>query len=198
MEANGVDVKLTFEAGTILVYNYQLTYPDTTIALTSFNSTHSMNTEDILTAGDKEEILKGWSESVKNQLAEGIHKDEIIKQITDTGLEHDAAAEFVEKYDQTIKDPFSEQKAIAKEYSDKAGSGGWWILGSILLGNIGHLADVTLTSARVGMMDSVEKALAVLSSGLIVIAFLWGFFKFVTNIARYYQVKRKIPKPSKL
>ena len=156
-----------------------------------------MDIEDALTSLEKEQVLKGWSESVKSQLAEGIHKDDIIKQITDSGLDHDAAAEFVEKCDQTIKDPYAEQRALAKEYSDKAGSGGWWILGSMLLSYIGHLGGVTLTSARVGRMSSVEKALAVLSSGLIVIAFLWGFFKFVTNIAHYYQIKRKIPKSSK-
>ena len=156
-----------------------------------------MDTEDTLTSFEKEQVLIGWSESVKSQLAEGIHKDDIVKQITDTGLEHDAAAEFVEKCDQTMKDPFSEQKAVAKEYSDKAGSGGWWILGSMLLSYIGHLGGVTLTSERVGWMDSVDKAEVVLISGLIVIAFLWGLFKFVTNIAHYYQIKRKIPKSSK-
>ena len=153
--------------------------------------------EDTLTPGDKEVMLQGWSESVKGQLAEGIHKDEIIKQITATGLEHDAVEKFVEDLDQVLHDPYAEQKALAKEYSDSAAFGAWWILGSMLLSYIGHLGDMTLTSARVGRMDSVEKALAVLSSGLIVIAFLWGFFKFVTNIAHYYQVKRKIPKPSK-
>ena len=152
-----------------------------------------MDTEDALTSLEKEQALIGWSESVKSQLAEGIHKDDIVKQITDTGLEHDAAAEFVEKCDQTMKDPFSEQKALAKEYSDKAGSGGWWILGSVLLSYIGHLTGMTLTSAH----RAVEGSLAVLSSGLIVIAFLYGFFKFVYNVAHYYWVKRKIPKPSK-
>ena len=104
-----------------------------------------MDTKDTLTSLEKEQALIGWSESVKSQLAEGIHKDDIVKQITDTGLEHDAAAEFVEKCDQTMKDPFSEQKALAKEYSDKAGSGGWWILGSVLLSYIGHLTGLTLT-----------------------------------------------------
>ena len=157
-----------------------------------------MDTEDALTSLEKEQVLIWWSESVKSQLAEGIHKDDIVRQITDTGLEHDAAAEFVGKCDQTMKDPYAEQKALAKEYSDKAGSGGWWILGSVLLSYIGHLAGVTLTSARVGMMyNSGERALLMSTSGLIVIAFLWGFFKFVTNIAHYYWVKRKIPKPSK-
>ena len=67
----------------------------------------------------------------------------------------------------------------------------------MLLSYIGHLGGVTLTSARVGWMDSVDKAEAVLISGLIVIAFLWGLFKFVTNITHYYQIKRKIPKTSK-
>ena len=42
--------------------------------------------EDALTPGDKEVMLQGWSESVKDQLAEGIHKDEIILQILATGL----------------------------------------------------------------------------------------------------------------
>ena len=104
-----------------------------------------MDTEDALTSLEKEQALIGWSESVKSQLAEGIHKDDIVKQITDTSLEHDAAAEFVEKCDQTMKDPFSEQKVLAKEYSDKAGSGGWWIIGSVLLSYIGHLTGLTLT-----------------------------------------------------
>ena len=156
-----------------------------------------MDIEDALTSLEKEQVLIGWSESVKSQLAEGIHKDDIIKQITDSGLDHDAAAEFVEKCDQTIKDPCAEQKTLAKEYSDKAGSGGWWILGSMLLSYIGHLSGVTLTSARVGWMDSVDKAKAVLISSLIVIAFLYGFFKFVTGVARSYLIKRKIHKPPK-
>ena len=153
--------------------------------------------EDTLTPGDKEVMLQGWSESVKGQLAEGIHKDEIIKQITATGLEHDAVEKFVEDLDQVLHDPYAEQKALAKEYSDSAASGAWWILGSMLAGFLGHLGDVTLTSARVGWMDSVDKAGAVLISSLIVIAFLWGFFKFVTGVARSYQIKRKIPKPPK-
>ncbi|SVD47980.1 uncharacterized protein METZ01_LOCUS400834, partial [marine metagenome] len=58
-----------------------------------------MDTEDALTSLEREQVLIGWSESVKSQLAEGIHKDDIVKQITDPGLEHDAAAEFVEKCD---------------------------------------------------------------------------------------------------
>ena len=145
-----------------------------------------MDTEDALTSLEKEQALIGWSESVKSQLAEGIHKDDIVKQITDTGLEHDAAAEFVEKCDQTMKDPFADQKALAKKYSDEAGFGGWWILGSVLLSIIGGF-----------FMSTVPSSLSIFMSLLVVIAFLWGLLKFVYNIALYYLVKWKIPKPSK-
>ena len=138
-----------------------------------------MDTEDALTSLEKEQVLKGWSESVKSQLAEGIHKDDIVKQITDTGLEHDAAAEFVESCDQVMKDPFADQKALAKKYSDEAGYGGCWIIGGGLLSFISY--------------GATSGGTYVLFSGAIV----YGLYKFVTNIAHYYQVKRKIPKPSK-
>mgnify|MGYP001185425058 CR=1 FL=1 len=64
-----------------------------------------MNTEDALTPGDKEVMLQGWSESVKDQLAEGIHKDEIILQILATGLEYDAVAEICRRFGSGVARP---------------------------------------------------------------------------------------------
>ena len=134
--------------------------------------------EDALTPGDKEVMLQGWSESVKDQLAEGIHKDEIIKQITATGLEHDTVAKFVEDLDQILHDPYAEQKSLAKEYSNSAATGACLIIGGGLLSIIGGFKSPFI-------------------SLLVVIAFFVGFFKFVTGVVHSYQIKRKIPKPPK-
>ena len=66
------------------------------------------------TPGDKDVMLQGWSESVKGQLAEGIHKDEIIKQITATGLEHDAVAKLVEDLNQVLPTPTRSKRPSLK------------------------------------------------------------------------------------